>query len=101
MEFTHLEEVRIINERLATIYGNHVAINKPNFRLVFGPDQIEKRLATKSAYIGYVFLREETGIFELPKYEYLTEDGRVWIVERLVANQHLDIYDGNYTYEPI
>lgn len=101
MEFAHLEEVRIINERLEKIYGRHVAINKPIFRLVFGPDQIEKRLSTKSFYIGEIFLREQTGIFELPKYDYLTESGRVWIVERLISNQHPDVYDGNYTYEPV
>lgn len=82
------------------MYGRHTIADCAHFRLVFGPDQVEKRLATKNNYLGEIFLSEETGIFELPKYDYLEAD-RVWILERIIGNQHSDVYDGSYIYEPL
>lgn len=94
-----MEEVRIINERFASQYGRHTIKNLPNFRLVFADDQLETRAGTFNVYSGDIFLREEVGIREVKKYSYL--DKNAWVVERLIANHHPDVFDGDYIYEPI
>lgn len=99
MDIGKLEEVRLINEKLEKLYGKHTIKNQANFRLVYCGEQFERRQGTFSVYSGDVFLREETGIREVKKYEYIDDD--IWIIERLVANLHTDVMDGDYVYEPV
>lgn len=91
-------EVKEINERLLNLYGRHVAADKALFRVSWSEDQLEKRFGTFNVYTGDVFLREETGIRETPKYSYLDNQ---WVVERLHINYHQDVMEGGYIYEPL
>lgn len=98
MNFAYIAETEITNERLKKLYGTHTVTNKANFRLVFADDQIEKRKGTFKQYYGDVFIREVSGIQEVPKYPFFTGQ---WILERLVPNVMKDEIDGDYSYEPV
>lgn len=97
MDINNLEQVRSINETLGRLYGRHTAKNLPNFRLVYCGEMFEKRSGTFRVYSGDIFLREEVGIREVKKYEYIDDD--IWLVERLVPNTHTDVMEGDYVYE--
>jgi len=88
----------VINDRLRENFGLHGDFALPRFRVVHSDDQLEKRYGTFSAYAGDIFLREETGIREIPKYPWLDNQ---WVLERLFPNIHQDVYEGNCTYEPL
>ena len=95
---TVAEAIRI-NERLKQLYGKFVDTENPRYRVVFSDDEIEKRHGTFNVTTeGGVFLREETGIREVPKYEWLQGQ---WVLERLLPNMHKEVYEGEYTYEPL
>lgn len=98
MELSVLEDCKAINATLERLYGKHPIVNNANFRLVFSDEQFEKRSGEKSVYCGELYLRKEDGIHEVPKYSYLDAQ---WVVERLIANHHQDVFEGNYTYEPV
>jgi hypothetical protein len=97
MNFAYLTDTAITNQRLKEMYGTNVNKNLPNFRLVFANDQVEKRKGTFREYWGEVFLREVTGIKEVPKYPFFQD---CWILERLVPNVLEDV-EGDFTYEPV
>jgi hypothetical protein len=99
MDISNLEQVVSINKTLERLYNRHPVKPLPNFRLVFAGEQFEKRKGTFSVYSGDIFLREETGIREVKKYRYLDDD--IWVIERLVANTHTDVMEGDYVYEPV
>lgn len=60
-------ELNVILER---VYGTNL-FGQPNFRIVFSDDMTEKRFGVYREYYGKIFLREFTGIREVPKYSYL------------------------------
>lgn len=91
-------ELFTINERLTNLYGRHEEINLPRFRAVFSDSQLEKRFGTFQVYSGDIYLRDETGIREVPKYSWL--ENQV-VVERLEPNVHKDVYESEFTYEPL
>lgn len=99
MELIHLEEVRIINERLLERYGRDVNCDKAKFRLVYTDDQVETRYGEFDVYTGNIFLRQEKGVREIEKYRGYPPG--TWMVERLMPNHHRDVMDGDYVYEPI
>lgn len=94
-----LEEV--FNERLIQLYGREQLTQQPKYRIVWGPDQTEKR------YGKYDLLTKETGLWlgvkeglvEIKKYWYLKD---CWILERVEPNLNRQdtIYE-KYTYEPL
>lgn len=90
-----------INDRLRNYFGNHPEGNYAHFRVVFSDDQLEKRYGTRNLYADdaqQIFLREETGLFETKKYPQFEGS---WILERYFPNIHHDVYEGEFTYEPI
>lgn len=94
-----LTEAKVINERMARLWGHHLIVNKPNYQIVFADEQLtEKRCGTFDLYAGDIFLREETGIREVEKYPWVRGQ---WIIESLVPNPHPDVYDGDYIYNII
>lgn len=100
MNIAFLEDTRLINERLESLYGKHTVKNLPNFRLAFVGDLTEKRQGTFTVTTeSGIYLREETGIREVSKYPYCPDNS--WILERLVPNLNPDVMGGDYVYEPI
>jgi len=98
MDFNKISDVALINTRLEELYNKHIVKNQANFRLVWANDQIEKRRGTFNVYYGDIFLRQESGIKEVPKYPWFQDE---WVVERLIENYFPDIYEGDYVYEPV
>lgn len=97
MNISNLQQVVEINKQLENLYGIHTIKNLPNFRLAYAGEQYEKRSGEFSVYSGDIYLRTETGIHEVKKYPQIEDD--IWIVERLVPNQHQDVMEGDYIYE--
>ena len=90
-----------INHRLLHLYGRCPITNKPKYRVIWGPEQTEKR------YGSYDILTQETGIWlgvkqglvEIKKYWYLAD---CWILERVEPNiNRQDTFYDKFTYEPI
>lgn len=87
---------------------------RPIWRLVWAPNQLEKRIGDFSDFYGSIFLRRRRELRTVPKYWYI---GPRWVLERLTflpasASIHrelvsqsveLDIFAPvkNGTYEPI
>jgi len=67
MEFNRTKEV---NKRLDRTYGRNL-FNEPIFRVVFSEGLLEKRVGTFAEWYGKVFIREWTGLREVPKYGYI------------------------------
>lgn len=88
-------EVFQINDRLRELYGLLVDTGKQKVRVCHSDDQLEKRYGTFDLYAGEFFLREETGIREVPKYDWMNNQ---WVVEGLVPNIYPDVYEGDYNY---
>lgn len=87
-----------INHWLTLSYG-YATDDRPNYRLVWGPDQYENRWGTFEEYKGNIFIRRFTGVKHLPKYQ---EHGSVHIIEKFVPNFQPEILVGQfYSYEPI
>ena len=58
-----------INHRLIEKYGRDIATNEPRFRVVWTSTQLEKRYGEFEVFSeGGIFLREEKGVREEPKY---------------------------------
>lgn len=91
-------EAKAINQKLLEAYGKHLSADKANFRVVWSEDQLEKRFGVFNVYYNDMFVREETGIREVAKYEYLDHQ---WVVERMHPNYHKDVMEGSYVYEPL
>lgn len=92
-----MEEAKIINKALERLYGKDIA-GRPMYRIVQNLNLTEKRKGTFGIFYGSILVAEETGVANVPKYNYIEEG--LWILERLyyVSNSELD---QNYSYEPI
>lgn len=66
----HHLDINKINYWLMRQYGKSLT-GQPKFRIVWGPDQIEKRFGTFGKYFGKIFLGWETGVQERKKYAYM------------------------------
>lgn len=84
------------NNRLRDVFGLYYD-GQPLFRLVWSDSQIEKRHGTFEQWRGPIFIREFTGVAEVPKYPWIKHR---WILERReghVANPELP---EQISYEP-
>jgi hypothetical protein len=90
-------EVHRINDLLMHRYGRSLD-GKPNFRIIWSDDLTENRYGTvqKITKAG-IYLGEETGLHELPKYSYIKER---YILEKLMWSDNPELYE-KFSYEPI
>lgn len=91
-----METIPVINKRLLDIYGKFET-GDANWRVVWSKDQFEKRKGTfdKISENG-VYMGQETGIVEAPKYNYLQPQ---WILERLTPVPPNFVLDIKISYE--
>lgn len=98
-----MDDVIIINERLIEYFGKDVAIDKPNFRIVWTNSELEKRYDEFAIFTeSGIYLRTEKGVHEVHKYEQEFQRNK-WVLERLVStagNPYLERVTP-YSYEPI
>ena len=90
-------EVAQINKNLVTYYGED-GTGKPNFRVVWAPDQREVQCGEFEEYYGSIFVREFVGAKEVKKYPWV---GDKWILEKLLPNPSPDVINigSFYSYE--
>lgn len=93
-------EVEVLNQWLKDTYGNVVWGDHAKYRVSWTTGQVEKRLIqNRNVFSGQIFLRTESGVFEVPRYPF---DKDRWVVEKCVPNPSgYDIVDSNYSYEPL
>lgn len=87
-----------VNKALKRLYGIDPGTGLQHYRLVRAGEQIEKRKGTYDLYYGQVYVRTESGILEVPKYNYLAPNKLV--VEKLVYHDNKELV-GPYSYEPL
>ncbi len=92
-------ELAHINDWLIDKYGYFCEFH-PKYKIVWSDDQLEKRYGTFEDFTsGGLFIREYTGVREVPKYQYISE--------RYVLERCFGVPEGNEelvtktTYEPI
>jgi hypothetical protein len=75
-------EAEAINYLLEARYGKEVVRNKPKYRITWSTNQTERRFGTYHVYyMQHIFLREETGELEVPKYPDFPD---CWVLENFV-----------------
>jgi hypothetical protein len=94
-------EIALMNERLRQDYGEFSPGN-PKFRLVWSTKQFECRYGEYNIFSpsGDIFLREEKGIFFVPKYPTWPD---MWVLEKLMdtkGNPYLESIC-RFSYEPV
>lgn len=93
-----MEYYKLINKELLKKYGTDLT-GKPHYRVVQnGRSFVEKRKGNFKTFYGHIFIREEFGVREVPKYNYVP-DG-FWILEKLFVNRNEELVD-KLGYEPI
>jgi len=95
MFFVETLEEQVVNQRLRDFYGNHVAVDKPRFRVAFSDDQYEKRYVEERMSEHGIIVPVKA-IETCPKYAWLHGQ---WMVERLIPNFYKDVMEGEYVYE--
>lgn len=84
------------NKLLKEFFGYDLR-GRPNFRLVWTPNQYEKRFGSFTDFYGSIIIREVEEVREVPKYPYLPP---CWILEKLVFSPHPHLVEsGNGHYE--
>lgn len=73
-------DVKIFNRKLKEVYGKHLD-GRQLFRLIWSESELEKRYGTYNVFYGNIYIRTETGVLEVRKYNYIKER---YILERLV-----------------
>jgi len=68
------------NKKLERLYG-FARPGKPWYRVVWSTSQMEKRVAKRNVYVGELFIRQEKGIFDCPKYWWCKDR---WVLEKLM-----------------
>jgi len=75
-------EARAINYLLEVRYGKDEVRNKPRYRVSWSTNETERRFGKYHVYyMGHIFLREEVGELEVPKYPNHQD---TWILEHFV-----------------
>lgn len=59
-------DINKLNEDIALHFG--CVEGRPRYRVVWSGDQFEKRFGTYNEFYGPIFIRETTGVLEVPKY---------------------------------
>lgn len=93
-----MEKIETINQSLRDLYGIDTDTARPIFRVVWAPEQTEKRL-TKFTDSGFELLEPE--VRELPKYQWIPD---AYVLERLVLVPEVsqkDLPTLKISYEPI
>lgn len=93
-----MDRVESINESLRDLYGIDTETGKPIFRVVWAPEQTEKRL-TKHTDSGIELLNPE--VRELPKYQWIPD---AYVLERLVLVPDIskkELPTSHQSYEPL
>lgn len=86
-----------INKKLVEKYGCDL-YNNPKFRIVWTSSQTEKRKGTFNEFYGSIFVRQVTGIREVPKYPFAKER---WVLEGISPNPYSEEVDSKLSYEPL
>jgi hypothetical protein len=82
-------EARAINLLLEIRYGKDVVQARPNYRISWSTTQTERRFGTYDVYyMGHIFLRQETGELEVPKYPHFPD---CWVLEKFIYAPVLEI----------
>jgi hypothetical protein len=92
-----MESISVINKRLIERFGKSID-GRANFRVVFSDTQFEKRYGTFEVFCGPIWLREETCLKEVPKYDYI--DGK-HVLEELKYGDFPDQPFVTSSYEPL
>jgi hypothetical protein len=89
-----------INTWLKDTYGLTVWADVPRYRVSWTTTQPEKRLIkNRKVFSGPIFLREESGVFDVPKYPFAQDR---WVLEKAIpVPDDYAIVGVNYTYEPL
>lgn len=98
MEYSKPKEV---NKRLKQIYGTNLR-GDSIFRVSFSDEQKEKRFGKFAEWYGKIFLREFSGLREVPKYPWIRAK---WVLERWIPPVYAHTPDipetSQGSYEPI
>ena len=91
-----------INRRLILLYGRDTTYDKPNWRVVWTDELVEKREGEWEDFTpAGIYLGTKKGIREVKKYDYLKP---CWMLEKLhhamIRGVHDEVKEP-YTYEPI
>jgi len=92
-----METIKVLNKRLTSIFGKEID-GRSRFRIVFSDTQYEKRYGIFEEYYGDIFLREVTGVKEVPKYGYIKSKH---VLEQLFYGTFPDRPFETSSYEPI
>lgn len=93
-----MDKIESLNESLRDLYGIDTETGKPMFRVVWAPEQTEKRL-TKYTDSGVELLQPE--VRELPKYQWIND---AYVLERLVLVPDVskkELPTSHLSYEPL
>ena len=83
------QEARAINHLLEIRYGRDVVKGRPKYRISWSTSQTERRFGTYHVYyMQHIFLREETGELEVPKYPHFPD---CWVLETFLYCPVLEI----------
>src|ERR1051326_4809788 len=86
-----------INKELAEIYGVD-DLKRPNFRVVWSEDQVEKRWCEPILYYGDILIRREAReVREVKKYPFIHNRH---VLERRIHHNNPELID-NPSFEPI
>jgi hypothetical protein len=90
--------VNWINKKLAENYGKDDQ-GRPNFRVVWSDDQLEKRKCRPRLYLGDVFISQAAHeeVHEVKKYPFIRARH---VLERLMGHCNPELVD-NPSYEPV
>lgn len=89
------DELTALNETLHRDYGESFGV--PRFRLAWSENQFELRMGAVNVFYGNIFLREEKGIHNVRKYNYLKDK---WILEEVMNSFNHEL-EKTVNYEPI
>jgi len=93
-----METIVSLNQRLVDHFGLDSSTSKPIFRIVWAPDEVEKRLMS-TLDSGVELLHPQ--VREVKKYNYITN---AYVLERLVIVpdfQAKELADVKLSYEPL
>lgn len=90
--------LRILNDRLTEAYGKD-DLGRPNFRVSWSDDQLEKRKCRPRIFLGDVFISQasQEEVFEVKKYPFIRARH---VLERLMHHCNPELVE-NPSYEPI
>lgn len=95
------EGVDWINKKLIEYYGLDINLSIPKYRIVWTTSQIEKRFDIYNVYSeGGIFLRQERGVFEVPKYTGFPDLWSLEDIQSTSGNPYLERIV-RWSYEPI